>query len=228
MGSTNILDLNNRVSALEKSGGGGGVGVIANPPEEATDVLQKIKIGNTVYSISGGGGNDALLVPRGPYIDTGVLASTSDLKIQMSLRVMDLDEQAIFGASWGLTGFFLMTYGNKFRFHSGNVSVDTSQIIKGELYDIEATKSGIKLNGTTYALTNPSGTDDNANILLFTTPNAQGKATSGIVYSCKMYNGDTLLRDFRPAVDNDQIACMYDAVSDTYFYNLGADEFIII
>lgn len=203
-------------------------GVVANASDEATDVLQKIKIGNTVYSIPGSGGNEALLVPRGPYVDTGILGSTSGLKIQISLRVMDVEEQAIFGASWSLTGFFLMTYRGAFRFHSGNVSVDSSQISKGELYNIEATKTGVTVNGTTYALSNPSGNDDNANILLFTTPNSQGSGTSGIVYSCKMYNGDTLLRDFSPATDNNNVACLYDAVSDTYFYNLGTDEFFVM
>lgn len=40
--------------------GGGGTAVEANPPEEATQQLEKIKIDNIAYSIAGGGGNIAV------------------------------------------------------------------------------------------------------------------------------------------------------------------------
>lgn len=38
--------------------GGGGTAVEANPPEEATQQLEKIKIDNTTYNIAGGGGEN--------------------------------------------------------------------------------------------------------------------------------------------------------------------------
>lgn len=48
----------NNIQALieELSEGGGGTTVVANPEDEATDDLEKVKIGSTTYSIPSGGG----------------------------------------------------------------------------------------------------------------------------------------------------------------------------
>ena len=40
-----------------QSGGGGGTTVIANPAGQATDTLNKLQVGSTIYSVSGGGGS---------------------------------------------------------------------------------------------------------------------------------------------------------------------------
>lgn len=40
----------------EMGGGGGGTTVIANPAGTATDTLNKLQVGATIYSVSGGGG----------------------------------------------------------------------------------------------------------------------------------------------------------------------------
>ena len=42
----------------------------------------------------------------------------------------------------------------------------------------------------------------------------------------KLYDGDTLIRDFVPALDEDGVACVYDKISETYFYNQGTGEFL--
>lgn len=45
------------------SGGGGGTTVVANPEGEATDELEKLQVGNDIYSIpSGGGGADTEII----------------------------------------------------------------------------------------------------------------------------------------------------------------------
>lgn len=46
------------------------------------------------------------------------------------------------------------------------------------------------------------------------------------VFSCQIYDNGTLVRDFRPCYDPDGIACLYDEVTGTYFYNAGTGEFI--
>lgn len=47
------------------------------------------------------------------------------------------------------------------------------------------------------------------------------------LYYCKIYdNTGTLARDFVPAKDTSGVVCMYDAVSQTYFYNSGTGDFI--
>ena len=46
------------------------------------------------------------------------------------------------------------------------------------------------------------------------------------LYSCQIYNNRTLVRDFRPCYDPDGVACLYDEVTETYFYNKGTGNFI--
>jgi hypothetical protein len=45
------------------------------------------------------------------------------------------------------------------------------------------------------------------------------------MYSFKIYDGDTLVRDYIPAFDDNRVACLYDKVSETYFYNAGTGTF---
>lgn len=44
-------------------------------------------------------------------------------------------------------------------------------------------------------------------------------------YYCKIYNGATLVRDFIPVKDSNNVVCMYDKISKTYFYNVGPGSF---
>ena len=48
-----------------------------------------------------------------------------------------------------------------------------------------------------------------------------------IIYQYREYDyyGGTLLRDMVPSVDPDGVVCMYDYVTQTYFYNQGEGEF---
>lgn len=45
------------------------------------------------------------------------------------------------------------------------------------------------------------------------------------LYSCKIYDNDFLVRDFKPYYDSNGVACLYDAVSGTYYYNAGTGNF---
>ena len=49
---------------------------------------------------------------------------------------------------------------------------------------------------------------------------------SGKLYYCKIWNGNILIRDFIPVLDNNGTVCMYDRVSKEFFYNQGLGEFI--
>ena len=46
------------------------------------------------------------------------------------------------------------------------------------------------------------------------------------LYNFKIYECDTLLRDFWPCYDPDGVACLYDKVEKKYYYNAGTGEFI--
>ena len=47
------------------------------------------------------------------------------------------------------------------------------------------------------------------------------------VYYNRIYNANNeLIQDLRPCLDPNNVACMYDMVTETYFYNQGTGEFI--
>ena len=47
----------------------------------------------------------------------------------------------------------------------------------------------------------------------------------GKLYYCKIYDGDTLVRCFIPALDENGMACLYDKVEGKYYYNAGTGTF---
>lgn len=47
----------------------------------------------------------------------------------------------------------------------------------------------------------------------------------GKLYYCKIYDGDTLVRCFIPALDENGMACLYDKVEKKFYYNSGTGTF---
>lgn len=47
----------------------------------------------------------------------------------------------------------------------------------------------------------------------------------GRIYSARYWDGNTLIRDFIPVVDGDNVAGMYDKCRNTIFYSVGSSEF---
>ena len=46
------------------------------------------------------------------------------------------------------------------------------------------------------------------------------------LYSFKIYDDDILIGNFIPVKDENDVVCLYDKVSATYFYNLGTGTFV--
>ena len=45
-------------------------------------------------------------------------------------------------------------------------------------------------------------------------------------FGAKIWDGSSLIRNFVPVLDSDGVVCMYDLVSETFFYNKGTGDFI--
>ena len=45
------------------------------------------------------------------------------------------------------------------------------------------------------------------------------------LYYCQIYENDILVRDFVPALDSNNVACLFEKVSQTFFYNAGTGTF---
>lgn len=46
------------------------------------------------------------------------------------------------------------------------------------------------------------------------------------VYSCKIYDEETLVREFIPCKDPNGVVCLYEKVEDKYYYNQGTGDFV--
>ena len=46
------------------------------------------------------------------------------------------------------------------------------------------------------------------------------------IYSVKFYNAGSIVRDFIPVLDTNGVPCMYDKVTEQFFYNQGTGQFI--
>lgn len=67
------------------------------------------------------------------------------------------------------------------------------------------------------------------NLYLFTLNNGRTiiENTSSVrIYSCKLYDNGTLVRDFVPCLDNYNVPCLYDLVGEQTYYNAGTGEFV--
>lgn len=92
----------------------------------------------------------------------------------------------------------------------------------------ELSKNGFYINGTfewkPKATLNNS---TNVSIYIFNT-HAESEYGGALlkVYSFKLWNGDTLVRDVIPVLDWNDVPCLYDKVSGELFYNQGTGEFL--
>ena len=48
----------------------------------------------------------------------------------------------------------------------------------------------------------------------------------GYIWYFKIYEGDTLVRDYIPVLDSSNRPCLYDKVEDKFYYNEGPGEFL--
>ena len=157
-----------------------------------------------------------------PIIDTGIPCNTSGLKVSISVEFGGQNDRAVFGGAWATNGFFLSFYNNGLRFHSkGNyIDIPSSEVfvLFAGKNTIECTADSIVVNGHTHSISGASA--HTSTTLKIFTPDSSHTAETQAIYSMKIYQGETLLRDFVPASDNG-IACFLDNVSGNYFYNTG-------
>lgn len=112
-------------------------------------------------------------------------------------------------------------------YNSDSTRVQFSGIGALDRMSIDFNKNVLTINGNTHKFT-AATFQCSYNHVLFAQNNGGtvGNYISAKLYSCQIYENDTLIRDFWPCYDPDGVACLYDKVSETYFYNKGTGEFI--
>jgi len=171
------------------------------------------------------------------YINTGIVP-TSNTRIQAGITL-----QGGIGSLWPIYGSRTNNYTNNFigfgttsytfRSSTGgdgytdtNINVDLRNDI--HLLDVKVREANV--DG--FSFTNSANLNYNSSaipIYLFAlNDNGSIDRYSKVkMYSFKIYEDIQLVRDFIPALDTNDIPCLFDKVSKDCFYNQGTGDFII-
>ncbi len=164
------------------------------------------------------------------WVDTGVKAKDT-IKIQLKFKMQKATGAIFVGMMLsGDQALRFFGYSNNFYMDYGG---DGHRIIGGSLdttktYEFELGNNYIKdIESDSYiAKGNEVGTFEygfgDSHIKVLTS------GEIGNIYYCKIYDGDTLVRDFIPKYDADGKPKLYDNVSDTYFETKGTEDFTAI
>ena len=168
-------------------------------------------------------------------LNTGIVPKTT------TRVVCDFQYTATSGqCGWGSTGskesfFFGVAGDGTFKASvSGNFTVSPTGVAADtDRHTFDISMSALKLDGTAFAnaTTSPFSNAASGNTLYLFALHAGWSPyvvnyASMRLYSCQIYDGETLVRDFVPAVqDSDGQAGLYDTVSGAFFANGGTGSF---
>lgn len=163
------------------------------------------------------------------YIDTGVKLN-QDSKVELEILLTD-GSGNIFGSRTSATenNFTIILNSSQVTLDFQNYlnnrlskSISTNSKIYCSLSKDEMVIDDTKVEVKTYS---SFETPDNAYIFDVSGNSWIKTKAKARLYYCKIYNGDTLIRDFIPILDENNIACLYDNVENKYYYNSGEEEF---
>ena len=165
------------------------------------------------------------------YIDTG-FKSNQDTRL-----VLDVNSPLVSGPVW-LFGartsassktYNFLCYGSKYRSDYNDNSSTSLTINPSGRFTIDKDKNITKINGSTASTITYGAFQCEYNLFLFSNNNA-GAANSGAsisIYSCKIYDNGTLIRDFVPARNSSGTLGLYDTVGGTFYTNAGSGTFTV-
>lgn len=173
------------------------------------------------------------------FIDTGVSGNNNNLSLNMTFYIEKFFEYG------GIFGNYIDENTNVFRVicaedanrifynantRAGNAAARSATNFFGRKHTLRLEKTKLTLDGVASGMINVNGTANDTNIALFNRSSANPFANVrdiGLkIYSCQMYDGDVMIRDFRPCLHPKTLEpCMYDMVTKNYFFNAGTGQF---
>lgn len=194
---------------------------IIRETDSKNNVLEHKKINSVEYIESTGT----------QWIDTNIYpTSQTTVKIKFNMTA----------PTGGIIVGFYNNEGDSFRFfnYSNNAYLDYGSgagynringgtVASGTIYNIEFGNRYVKnidTNTNIISGTAVSFSDKTTSIGVFGDSTDQDKA-SGKIYYLKIYINNILARDFIPVLDSNNVPCLYDKISKTYFYNSGTGVF---
>lgn len=173
-------------------------------------------------------GNQYIILPYKPNQNTRIVCKcqidtiSSGGSFPFGVRT-NANSQA-FTVAWTTSQVFF-NYNNTYQF------VNHANLY--EVMTIDANKNKATFTGaTTTTITIAAGTFTCAYDLTLFALNQGGTILTGEngfkgkAWSYRIYESDVLLYDLWPCYDPDGVACLYDKVTETYFYNAGTGSFV--
>ena len=200
-------------------------------PDE-NKALSKVTV---VTDISGGGTETTVeyIESTGTqYIDTGIVPTNH--RVRMKFQKTDSLGSSIFGCygTTALTDSYELTwYQGKWYYSNGQKNTNhptippaVTDVVTLDYFTFD---NKVIMNGNEVGSTLGSSVSSNSLYLFGKNATYQQLSNMKLWYA-QIYDRATeeLVRDFVPAVDENGVVCLYDNVTETYFYNQGEGEFI--
>ena len=170
------------------------------------------------------------------YIDTGFKPTgNTKVKIKVQLPTQTNVQQGIFGVRPGDTGRFGVFTGT--RVDALRVNYNTGGALGGSttaipnfnatnVNEIEVSNKLI-VNDVLVSEVNKTSFQSSVNLYLFTNNNngTPQLEMQGMIWYCKIYDNDVLVRNFIPCKNPSNVVGMYDTVNGVFYTNAGTGTF---
>lgn len=163
------------------------------------------------------------------YIDTGIKAN-GNLHTRYKLKFLSdyiHNSLQINGDLHNNLDFATGLYQNKWFFRYGNVSRITGVNVDNKIHVFDLSADGGYVDDIKIAEFSNQTFQSASNIFIGARNSSQIEGWCyERIYSAKIYNNDTLVRDYIPVVDSSDRPCLYDNVEKKCYYNQGTGEFL--
>lgn len=166
----------------------------------------------------------------GQYINT-LFTPNSNTRVAMDIEFMDAQTAACFGSrdAEGLNAYVLWrlsTTSIRYDYGSTQVGKDISSLSGRIVIDVDK----VKCTFGEYTMNAEKETFQCSNNLMLLTAISSGtvdeRRTSAKLYSCRIYDDGTLVRNFVPCANPNKLNGLYDLVNEKFYANSGTGNFI--
>ena len=158
------------------------------------------------------------------YVDTG-FKPNQDSRVLIKLSTSETGSHTVFGADidWVDNGFAL---GVGFT-HYGKETGTISGLNNGSPHEVDFNKNIISMDGSTVLAMGASTFSVPHNLALFANNRAGGiqEKTTMALYYCRIYDGNTIIRDYIPCKNAGGAVGLYDLIGQKFYGNAGTGSF---
>lgn len=159
------------------------------------------------------------------YVDTG-FKPNQDSRVLIKLSTSETGSHTVFGADidWVDNGFAL---GVGFT-HYGKETGTISGLNNGSPHEVDFNKNIISMDGSTVLAMGASTFSVPHNLALFANNRAGGiqEKTTMALYYCRIYDGNTIIRDYIPCKNAGGAVGLYDLIGQKFYGNAGTGVFL--